>query len=68
MSGSNPINKQFFFFDQHDSHMADNALDDIVNHNTEPFFLIADTSTLDQPNDNKSRLALKRYYNEVNDE
>ena len=68
LSGSSLTNKQFPFFDGHESHWDADALDNLEKREVEPFFLMAGNSTLDQSNENGLNAALKASYNEVKEE
>ena len=60
--GDSKINPQVLFFDNHDSQFDDRAAHLIRSHHISPFILKAGYSTNKQPNDNGTKLKLKRYY------
>ena len=55
------LKPQVFFFDGHERHFNDRAINLLQSHQTSPFILKAGDSTNDQPNDNGSNLNVNRY-------
>ena len=60
--GASKMNPQVLLFDGHNSHSDDRATHILRSHHISPFILKAGYSTNKQPNDNGTKLKLKRYY------
>ena len=54
-----PLNTQVLFYDFHESHFGDRALDILCKHNIQPFILNAGDYVHDQPNDSGTNMKLK---------
>mmetsp|Transcript_18940 Transcript_18940/g.36829 ORF Transcript_18940/g.36829 Transcript_18940/m.36829 type:complete len:151 (-) Transcript_18940:197-649(-) len=57
-----PDRKRFLFIDGHDSHFNPRALRLLLANNVFPFFLRANNSSVDQPNDNGPNAVVKSNY------
>ena len=60
--GTSKMNPHILFFDGHDSNLDDSSTYILQSHHISPFILKAGYSTNKQPNDNGTKLKLKRYY------
>lgn len=65
MSGASESNKQFLYFDGHDSHWDSDALELLENKHIQSFFLKSGDSEKDQPNDNGPNACVKSCYNDA---
>ena len=65
LSGASQSNPQYLFFDGHDSHWDSDALEYMVLHDVNPFFLKSGDSEKDQPNDNGPNCSMKGCYNDA---
>jgi hypothetical protein len=64
LPGVSKGNPQYLFFDGHDSHWDSDALEYMVQHDVNPFFLKSGDSEKDQPNDNGPNCSMKGCYND----
>ena len=60
--GASKLNPQVLFFDGRGRHFDERATHLLQYHHISPFILKAGNSTNDHPNDNGTKLKLKRYY------
>ena len=61
---SSPGNRQYGFWDGHDSHFCSRAMTKLEDNNCDSFFLKSGDSENDQPNDNGPNACLKSCYDE----
>jgi len=59
LSGASESNKQFLYFDGHDSHWDSDALQLLEDRHIQSFFLKSGDSEKDQPNDNGPNACVK---------
>ena len=62
MCCSSPLNLQVLFYNGHDNHFDDRALNIPRRHNIQYFILKTDDSVHDQSNDNGPKMNLKNFY------
>ena len=65
LSGATKSNKQFLYFDGHDSHWDSDALQLLEDRHIKSFFLKSGDSEKDQPNDNGPNACVKSCYNDA---
>eukprot|EP00545_Synedropsis_sp_CCMP1620_P002775 CAMPEP_0119009844 /NCGR_PEP_ID=MMETSP1176-20130426/4633_1 /TAXON_ID=265551 /ORGANISM="Synedropsis recta cf, Strain CCMP1620" /LENGTH=491 /DNA_ID=CAMNT_0006962423 /DNA_START=277 /DNA_END=1750 /DNA_ORIENTATION=+ len=65
LSGASKSNKQFLYFDGHDSHWDADALELMDTKHVQSFFLKSGDSENDQPNDNGPNACVKSCYNDA---
>jgi hypothetical protein len=65
LSGASQSNKQFLYFDGHDSHWDPDALELLEVKHIQSFFLKSGDSEKDQPNDNGPNACVKSCYNDA---